>query len=516
MILVVDDNPATLYATSRVLRHAGYEVIQASTGLQATEMAKREGLDLIVLDIDLPDMNGYEVCRMIRVMPATALVRVVYLSASFVEDTHKVKGFDAGADGFLTHPVEPEVLVAAVASLIRNRAMELELERSLVRERKAREDAERANQAKDDFLATLSHELRSPLTAIVGWAEVGRMRAAEQPEILKALTIIRRNAALQARLIADLLDVSRLTAGKTLELDREPVSLNDLVRGVVESSARAAEDRKIAIDVAHGDEALVVEGDPGRLAQAVSNLLSNAIKFSASGARVRIGIFRDGSSAVIEVVDNGRGIGTDVLGRIFDRFWQEDTSMRRSHGGLGLGLFIVSHIAKRHGGSVEAFSEGEGKGARFTLRLPLLAKHLATATIAPVVPTSEDDVNLSGVRVLLVDDDVDAREWVRQVVAAAGADTVDVPDVRSAVDAVATFQPHVIVSDLAMPGLTGFDLVVALRSAGHSAADLPIIALSAHASEDHERQALAGDFQFFVAKPPEPRALLQLIRRATR
>jgi signal transduction histidine kinase len=507
-ILVVDDNPATLYATSRVLRNAGFEIIQADNGTEAVRIATTESIDVIVLDINLPDIDGYQVCRAVRAVPASSGVRVVHLSASFVDDTHRVVGYEAGADGFLTHPVEPTVLVATIKALLRTRAVELQLEELLQRERSVREEAERANRAKDEFLATLSHELRSPLNAIVGWAEVARLRATSE-EVQHALRVIVRNARFQTQLISDLLDVSAITLGK-LELSKEPTNLGEVIAATVESMHGMAEEAGVMIDVDVEKDVGPLDADPVRLQQVFANLLGNAIKFSPKGSRVWISARRDGRSAVVRVVDHGRGIDPAILPLLFDRFWQEDTTSRRSQGGLGLGLAIVKHVAQMHGGTVHAESKGVGEGAKFTVTLPLMA---ATDTPTPKRPhvSFGESSDLHGLRVLIVDDDEDGRQWVKQLVAEAGAEAMDVSDVGEALIAVEEFRPHVLVSDLAMPMQDGFDLLGFLRTRGHSPAVLPAIALSAFAGPEHKHRALAASYQAFFAKPPEPRELLTAV-----
>lgn len=518
-ILVVDDNPATRYATSRVLRHAGFSVREAATGTEGIVAASAKPTDLVVLDIDLPDINGYEVCRRIRTLPSTQRVRVVYLSASFIDDNHKVQGFEAGADGFLSHPVEPAVLNATVASLLRTRTIEMELEQLLERERQARAEAERANRAKDDFLATLSHELRSPLTAIVGWAEVARIQAEQHPDILNAVMIIARNAKLQAQLISDLLDVSRITTGN-LRLETTTLSLGDVVESIAESMAAIAAERGIKLDVKIDEEVCLVQGDVGRLHQIVGNVLSNALKFSNAGSTVHLTLTCEESGfAKLIVEDHGQGIGPAVLRRIFDRFWQEDTSSRRSHGGLGLGLSIVKHLVEMHGGTVVAESEGEAKGAKFTIRLPISAGDApptSTASTSGEFEEADTPISLAGLRVLLLDDETDGREWVRHIVTLAGAAVMDVSDVTQALVAVEAFAPDVIVSDLAMPQRNGFDFIRELRDRGHKAAELPVVALSAFASAEDKARALEAGFQHFLSKPPESRELLRVLRRLGR
>jgi signal transduction histidine kinase len=508
-VLVVDDNPATLYATSRILRNAGFDVTTAETGTTAVQVATTELVDLIVLDINLPDLDGFEVLRRARANPGSSTVRVVYLSASFVDDVHRVEGYEAGADAFLTHPVEPMVLVATIKALLRTRAVELQLAELLQRERSVREEAEQANRAKDEFLATLSHELRSPLNAIVGWAEVARLRT-DSDEVLNALKVILRNARFQTQLITDLLDVSRITLGK-LELAKETLALGDIIHAAVESMRAVADDAGIRIEADLSDDLGLLHADSVRLQQVITNLLSNAIKFSSRGATVRVSARRKGECAEVQVVDEGRGIEPSLLPHLFDRFWQADTTSRRIHSGLGLGLAIVKHVALLHGGTVQADSKGIGNGAVFTVTLPLASTGAGMRSPVRAHPAYAETVDLQGLRVLIVDDDEDGRLWLKRLVAEAGAQAIDVADVAEALSAVDQYRPHVLVSDLAMPVQDGFDLVGFLRTRGHAPASLPAIALSAFAGEEHRQRALAASYQAFLAKPPDPRELLALI-----
>jgi signal transduction histidine kinase len=508
-VLVVDDNPATLYATSRILRNAGFDVTTAETGRIAVQVATSELVDLVVLDINLPDIDGFEVLRRVRTNPGSNTVRVVYLSASFVDDVHRVEGYEAGADAFLTHPVEPMVLVATIKALLRTRAVELQLAELLQRERSVREEAEQANRAKDEFLATLSHELRSPLNAIVGWAEVARLRT-DSDDVTNALKVIVRNARFQTQLISDLLDVSRITLGK-LELSKETLALGEVISAAAESMRSTAHDANVRIDVDVSEDVGVIHADQVRLQQLITNLLSNAIKFSPKDTTVRITARRVGQTAEIRVADQGRGIDPGILPRLFDRFWQAETTSRRTHSGLGLGLAIVKHVALLHGGTVRAESDGPGRGAVFTVTLPLTSGAPALST--PIRPHAAvgASLDLQGLRVLVVDDDEDGRLWVRRLLADAGAEAMDVADVADALTAVDNFRPHVLLSDLAMPIQDGFDLVGFLRSRGHTPARLPAIALSAFAGAEHRQRALAASYQAFFAKPPDPRELLAAI-----
>ncbi len=507
-ILVVDDNPATLYATSRILRSADFEVQQAETGQAAIRIATTQPIDVIVLDINLPDMDGYEVCRQVRVVPSSSSIRVVHLSASFIDDIHRVAGYEAGADAFLTHPVEPTVLVATIRALLRTKAVERQLEELLVRERESRAEAERANRAKDEFLATLSHELRSPLNAIIGWAEVARMRT-DSEEVQAALRVIVRNARFQTQLISDLLDVSRITLGK-LTLEKEAVDLAEVMTSTIDSMRAIAADAHIQIESNVASDIGLLEADPVRLQQMISNLLGNAIKFSEKSGVIRITAHRDDSTAVITVTDQGRGIDQAALPLLFDRFWQEDTTSRRTHSGLGLGLAIVQHLAQMHGGQVTAYSAGLGQGATFTITLPIMTGS-ATTPSSQRAHSSGTDSDLRGLRILIVDDDEDSRLWVKRIVCDAGGEALEVADVGSALAAVEEFRPDVLVSDLAMPVQDGFDLLGVLRTRGHSPELLPAIALSAFAGADHRQRALAASYATFLSKPPEPHELLAAV-----
>jgi signal transduction histidine kinase len=516
-ILVVDDNPGTLYATSRILMSAGFAVAQATTGESAVGYAaSRKPVDLVVLDVNLPDLDGFEVCRRIRANTPDQHIPVIYLSASFVTDVDKVTGFEAGADGYLTHPVDPTVLIATVKAFLRARQTEIEREDLLERERVAREQAERANRAKDEFLATLSHELRSPLNAIIGWSEVLRANPSLNKDALDAVNVIVRNARFQAQLISDLLDVSRITAGK-LDLAIEPVDARDLMEEVIRLLHPAAQVRRIGVTCSIGNDVAWLRGDSARLKQIVSNLVSNAIKFSPEGAEVTIAVTRVDGQAEISVTDQGRGISKEDMPRIFDRFWQQDTSSRRVHTGLGLGLAIVRSLTELHGGTVNATSDGLGKGARFSVTIPTVseaeARHLTTMEQRVPEPTPQPTPmpRLEGMTVLLVDDDSDARHWVRRLLTDLGANVEEAGDVAEALMFLDQTIPDVMISDLAMPRQDGFDLVKLLRGRGIDAKTLPAIALSAFASELDRANAIAAGYQIFLSKPPEPRSVVEAV-----
>jgi signal transduction histidine kinase len=515
VVLVVDDNPAGRYSTSRVLRSAGFEVLEAETGQEGLDRSPHA--DLVVLDVNLPDMSGFEVCRRIRNDPRTRRVPVIHLSATFVKDRDKVEGLEAGADGYLTHPVEPPVLTATVKAFLRARRAEEERERLLELERAARAEAELANRLKDDFLATLSHELRTPLNAIVGWADVLRHGSPTEADLKEGLEAIERNARAQSQLISDLLDVSRITSGK-LRLDLRPIDLPGTIRESLEALVHSIQSKGIELEQSLGAGVGMVVGDPQRLQQVIWNLVSNAVKFTPPGGKIRVTLANEGGNARITVEDNGRGIKPDFLPHIFERFRQEDATSKRNQGGLGLGLAIVHCLVEMHGGSVTAESEGEGRGARFTVRLPLEGADEANrggTRRDATEPRSLEPEPLRGVRVLVVEDDEDSRRLLLRTLTRAGAEVSAVSSVRAALVTLPEFRPNVLVSDVGMPDQDGYDLVREARAQGLSARELPAIALTAFARSEDEERSLEAGFQVHLSKPVDQGRLVAALVSVT-
>jgi PAS domain S-box-containing protein len=384
--------------------------------------------------------------------------------------------------------------------------------RLLAREQTARGDLEAANRSKDDFLATLSHELRTPLTAMLGWVRMLRAARLNPEQAARALETIERNTLWQAKLIDDLLDVSRIISGK-MQLERQPVDVIGVVGAAVEALRRDAEAKRVALEVVLEPGPAVVNGDPVRLAQIVANLVSNAIKFTPAGGRVAVELARPGGQIAVTVRDTGAGIEPALLPHIFDRFRQGQKG--RGTGGLGLGLAIVRHIATLHGGTVTAHSDGPGRGAVFTVTLPLSA-----APRAPLIGAASRSARvarpLEGVRILAVDDHPDARELIRVALADRGAVVRTAASVSEALAALEEAAVDVLVSDLGMPGADGFALVAQLRERERADGRAPMvaIALTAYASLHDRTQALAAGFDLHVAKPVDPDALTDAVAGA--
>ena len=621
-ILVVDDDSAALYATSRVLRSAGYEVTEAATGGAAVAAAAR--VDLVVLDVNLPDIDGFEVCRRLRARPETAQLPVLHLSATFTNSADFALGFEAGADGYLTRPVEPPVLIATVRTLLFARhadfirrgldaklrtmfnlapaaiaildeglrhesvnpaycaltgypaeelvgqpfrsclspeASEVDLiaaaqlpaghppqvskfrrkdgslaeiewqiategisgvrivvaadvteraqamrarESLLASERAARVEAERSNRLKEEFLATLSHELRNPLNAILGWATVLSRKPGLPEPVMHGLQAIERNSRIQAQMIADLLDYAGISFGK-VRLVAETIDPYPVVRAALDVVYTAAEAARITIRASFAEESLRIDADASRLQQIVWNLLSNALKFSAEGGEVELAAGRSGDFFTLIVRDHGKGIEAEFLPRIFDRFSQQDATTTRSHGGLGLGMAIVKQLTELHGGAIQVFSAGQGLGATFTLRLPL-----SRSTPTPALSDSQAlrALDLSDVVVLVVEDDGDARELTRRILTDAGARVVEASSAEAALACIASCRANVLISDIGMAQQDGYELLRRLRALGYGADVLPAIALTAFARMEDRTAALAAGFQDHVVKPLDPQTLI--------
>jgi PAS domain S-box-containing protein len=389
------------------------------------------------------------------------------------------------------------------------RRVEEEREQLHARERDARAEAEEANRLKDEFLATISHELRSPLNAILGWARLLSDTKVREEQLERALEIIERNAQSQARLIEDLLDVSRIVSGK-LSVQMRPVTLNTTAQGVVADIRPVAEAKGINLRLIEDDEIMLL-GDADRLQQVVWNLISNAIKFTPEGGRIDVSLKRVGESAELLVSDTGRGISPEFLPYVFDRFRQATRTDARSRAGLGLGLTIVRYIVEAHGGSVTAESAGVGMGAAFTCKLPLAGPE---QQVVPAIELQQAQLkvsatsSLSGIKVLVVDDDEDARELLSAALNSFGAEVITVPGALQALDALASEKIDVLVSDINMPEVDGYELIKRVRAMkSEQGGRIPAIALTAYARAEDRLRALQSGYQTHVPKPVEPAEL---------
>jgi PAS domain S-box-containing protein len=381
----------------------------------------------------------------------------------------------------------------------------------LQQEQRAREAAEAANRAKDEFLANASHELRAPLNAILGWVQMLRAGMLDESRAAHALATIERNALLQRSLVEDILDVSRIIAGK-VALEKEPVRLGVIVDAAIEAARPTASAKDIGIDQTSDGNADEVMGDPRRLQQALGNLLANAIKFTPHGGSVKVHTWREGPSISVRVTDTGIGIGKDFLPYVFDRFQQADGSSTRAYGGLGLGLAIVRHILELHGGHVLAESDGPGRGALLTMTLPAedLPSDRSVRSSSPLLGGRD----LSGIRVLFVDDEPDARELALEFLCGRGADVWAAASTEEALRLLQELRPDVLVSDIGMPKEDGIALIQRIRRLSpEEGGDIRAVAVTGLASREDARRALAAGFQEHLSKPLQLDKLLETLAR---
>lgn len=418
---------------------------------------------------------------------------------------------------FLDAQGNPERMAGICMDATPRKQAEEERKALLENERAARSDAERANAMKDEFLATLSHELRTPLNSILGWSQVLKM-GVSAADLQRGLDTIERNARVQAQLIEDLLDMSRITSGK-VRLEIQPVEPVSVIEAAIETVRPAAESKRIRIEKMLDSAAGPVYGDPSRLQQIIWNLLSNAIKFTPKEGKVQVILERVNSHIELSVADTGIGMKAEFIPFVFDRFRQADASTTRSFGGLGLGLAIVKHLVELHGGTVRVKSAGEGQGTTFAVNLPLTVIHRAgnaSERVHPKTPraaaatfTSSD---LSGVKVLVVDDEPDARDLVKHLLSESDAEVLTAATAEDALAIIEKDRPHVLVSDIGMPNVDGYELLRRVRALGVArGGSLPAVALTAFACSEDRTRALRAGFLVHVSKPVEPAELVATV-----
>ncbi len=555
-ILVVDDRDENLMAVEAVLSDPAYHLVRARSGREALKQVLDQDFALILLDVVMPGVDGYETATLIRERPRSRQTPIIFLTANDWGSQHVFRGYTVGAVDYLVKPVPADVLRSKVAVFVelfnRQEALRIaqeELERTIadrtrelaqtnvalqaeIEERSriekervqllqgehaARLEAERANRVKDEFLATLSHELRTPLNAIMGWAHVLGLSSHDRDTVQRAAAVIRQNATSQSQLIDDILDVSRIVGGR-LVLDTQLVNLHVVIDDAIDSLMPAASAKTIQVTRDLNREITVV-GDRDRLQQVVWNLVSNAFKFTPKGGRVEVRLTEVEGDAQIEVIDTGIGISPEFLPFVFDRFRQADSSMSRRHSGLGLGMAIVRHLVELHGGTVSVESAGENQGTTFRLRLSC---HAGAASEAPAqvlrafadqLPESELD-HLDGVHVLIVEDDADSRNVLAVLLQRLGALVEAVASAKEAYDRVAHRRPDVLVSDIGMPEEDGYSLIRRLRQMGGER-KLPAIALTAYARAQDADAALGAGYDRHLAKPVAPADLVRAIKSVT-
>ena len=518
-LLVVDDEESLRITTAAIFENEGYIVDTASSGDEAIDLMNKADYDLVLTDLHMEGGDGLSVLNQIR-RQAPLTISVVLTGFASVESA--IAALQEGAYDYLVKPCDIESMKHTIRRGVEHR-------RLMLAEQKARADLQQlnldleqrieertaelkqlnveladANRAKDVFLATLSHELRTPLTPVVGWIKLLRSGSLDEKSVAQALDAIERNAWLQSRLIDDLLDTSRIATGK-LHFEPKPTDLNVAVKAAIDTVRASASARNIDLSVALWPSSLTVLGEPVRLQQIVWNLVSNAIKFTDPGGKVSITTRLDGKQAQFTVVDTGVGIEPEFLPHVFDRFRQADGSTSRRHGGLGLGLAIADALAKMHAGRLEAKSDGVGKGATFSLRMELAPSE----KVAPE-PVDTKRHSVEGLEVLIVEDSPDTLLLLSTIFRREGATVTTASSAAEALSRALTTRPHIIVSDIGMPDVDGYQLLDQLRLLP-GLSDVPAIAVSGYASEEDRERALAVGYLALVPKPIDVDVLFTLI-----
>lgn len=659
-ILMVDDQPGKLLSYETILKDLNENLIRANSGDEALELLLKHEIAVVLVDVCMPGLDGFELASMIRRHPRFQRVAIILVSGVFVEDVDRLKGYDSGAVDYVSVPIIPEILRAKVSVFldlyrkttelerlnhelehrVAERTAEIESaadklrqseerlrlvltgggiqgwtwdisrneitwitpsgdsvrgfhsfsdfltavhpdDRAMVQEafdtavlgvgdynveyrttgeegeqwwqgrgtvirdefgnplsiagintnttnrkraeqerasllknaEEARREAEKANQLKDQFLATLSHELRSPLSAITGWAHMLRTGMLDAATQNKALDIIHRNAMVQTQLISDILDVSRISSGK-LHLDLKSVHFPALIEAALDNIRPSAEAKNIEIAAAIPPDVDPIYGDPARLQQVIWNLVSNAVKFAPENGHVQVSLQKTGAQLELTVQDDGPGILPEFLPHIFEPFRQADSSSTRSHQGLGLGLAIVQHLLQMHGGSIEAMNRPDGSGAVFKATIAAYMPEQIGSNgsgegqeLGPVVSGAR--AKFKGTRVLIVDDHADVREVVSFVLEQSGAEVTVAASAGEALKLIKKHSPDIVIADIEMPGEDGYSLIRKIRSLPASKARQTLaIALTAYASSQDRDRALEAGFQLHLAKPIQPLELI--------
>jgi signal transduction histidine kinase len=534
-ILLADDNSDMREYVRRLL-DPKYDVVAVADGETALGLARLEAFDLVLSDVMMSKLDGFGLLKALRADERTVTIPVILLSARAGEES-RVEGLGAGADDYLIKPFSARELLARVESHLNLQRLRRESEAAVLelmaREREARASAEIANRIKDDFLAILSHELRTPLNAIVGWTHLLKGGKLSESDRERGIEVIERNAAAQRAIIDELLDISRIVTGK-LKLEPRPVELSGVIEAAIDAVRHAAEAMNIQIFTALERNAGLVMGEAVRLQQVVWNLLSNAVKFTPNNGRIDVELKPAGNKLKLTIRDTGEGIDPEFLPHMFERFRQADTSSKRVHGGLGLGLSIVASLVTMHGGEVQAASDGKGKGATFTVNLPLLSLpelerlvHVSPEVSAHLLtlrpqPNGTSDKNaelhpdlLKGLRVLSVDDQQDTRELITIALTRYGAEVKASDSASMALQVIKEWKPHVVVSDIGLPGMDGYDFMRQLRELEADGERIPAIAVTGYAGAIDESKALEAGYEVHLSKPIELNKLVAVIAKVS-
>jgi signal transduction histidine kinase len=517
-ILLVDDQPAKLLTYESILGELGENLIKVSSATEALDCLLRHEIAVVLVDVVMPELDGYELAAMIRQHPRFQKTSIIFVSALLLTDLDRLRGYECGAVDYVPVPVVPEILRAKVsvfAELYRKtRALErlnAELEQRVAERTSALEATtaalQEADRRKDEFLAILAHELRNPLAPIRTAVQLLRQRDLAEPQNMRAREVIERQVQHLVCLIDDLLDVSRITRGM-ITLQRERVLIDAVIARAVETARPLIDARKHELTLDLPEELLSVEGDPTRLVQIVGNILHNAAKFMDPGGRIVLCVTREDSYAAISVRDFGMGIPRELVVKIFDLFSQVHQKSESAHGGLGIGLALVRRLVEMHGGVVSANSEGPGKGTELVVRLPLIGVQSSVVSFPAL--DSKRPPHVSPRRILVADDNSDAVEALALQLRLAGHDVRSANDGLEALEVAETFAPQVVLLDLGMPRMDGYETAREIRRKwwGKTAT---LVALTGWGGQQDRQKTSDAGFDAHLVKPVTEFDLFQAI-----
>ncbi|MGE4239937.1 ATP-binding response regulator [Ramlibacter sp.] len=537
-ILIVDDEPKNLAVLETVLDDPGYRLVRATSGEEALLALMADEFAVLVLDVRMPGMSGFELAAMVKERKKTSRIPIIFLTAYYNEDQHILEGYGTGAVDYLHKPVNPSVLrskVGVFAELHRKGRMLEAANRMLLAEVGERRHAEQklnelnqtldrrvtertaeleasearlmaASARKDEFLATLAHELRNPLAPVRNAVEILKRRGHELDRVQWATALVDRQVNAFTRLIDDLMDVSRINQGR-VELKREVVTLNDVLSDAIETVRPHVDAARHDFTVLLPDRQIAVDGDRTRLAQAFVNLLHNATKYTDAGGRIEVAVLVENRHAVVTIRDTGIGIPHDSLEKVFDMFSQVESALSRSRGGLGIGLALTQRLVQMHGGTIKAYSDGPGRGSRFMVSLPIAAEEV------PAAPAAKEEAMAgvqAGFRILVADDNVDAADTLAALLDLLGHTAHVVHDGEAAALAVPEFDPEIVILDIGMPKLNGYEACRRIRAQDGGAGRV-LVALTGWGQEQDLARSREAGFDRHLVKPIAVDALQSLL-----